>query len=97
MADAFSEPIGLAWDFLRVNLEEIEMSELKSKPKTLIAVPLAASALLLAACGTTVTERAATGALGGAAVGGVVGGSLEGAAVGAAVGGVAGAATAPRR
>lgn len=62
-----------------------------------VAAPLAASALLLGACGTTVTERAATGALGGAAVGGAVGGDLEGAAVGAAIGGVAGAATTPRR
>lgn len=54
-------------------------------------------ALALAACGTTVTERAATGALGGAAVGGIVGGDVKGAAIGAAVGGVAGAATTPRR
>ena len=54
-------------------------------------------ALALAACGTTVTERAATGALGGAVVGGAVSGDVKGATVGAAVGGVAGAATAPRR
>lgn len=54
-------------------------------------------ALSLAACGTTVTQRAATGALGGAAVGGVVGGDAKGAAIGAAVGGVAGAATTPRK
>lgn len=52
--------------------------------------------LSLAACGTTTTQRAATGALGGAAVGGIVSGDVKGAAVGAAVGGVAGAATTPR-
>jgi osmotically inducible lipoprotein OsmB len=65
--------------------------------KTLIVIPIAFSALALAACGTTVTERAATGALGGAAVGGAVSGDLSGAAAGAAIGGVAGAATTDRR
>ncbi|MDP1874033.1 hypothetical protein [Phenylobacterium sp.] len=65
--------------------------------KTLIAIPVALSALALAACGTTVTERAATGALGGAAIGGAVSGDLTGAAAGAAIGGVAGAATTDRR
>jgi osmotically inducible lipoprotein OsmB len=60
-------------------------------------LPIAALALTMAACGTTVTERAATGALGGAAVGAVVSGDTKGALVGAAVGGVAGAATTPRR
>ncbi len=64
--------------------------------KVFITVSAAVAALSLAACGTTVTERAATGALGGAAVGGIVSGNVKGAAVGAAVGGVAGAATAPR-
>lgn len=64
--------------------------------KTLIAIPLAVSALALAACGTTTTQRAATGALGGAAVGGAVSGDAEGALAGAAIGGVAGAATTPR-
>ncbi|WP_269716852.1 hypothetical protein [Caulobacter sp. NIBR2454] len=54
--------------------------------------PLVGAGLLLAACGTTVTERAATGALGGAAVGAAVGGG-DGALAGAAIGGVAGAAT----
>lgn len=61
------------------------------------AAPFAAIAMTLAACGTTVTERAATGALGGAAVGGIVSGDAKGALAGAAIGGVAGAATAPRR
>jgi len=60
-------------------------------------LPIAAMAMAMAACGTTPTERAATGALGGAAVGAAVSGDAKGALVGAAVGGVAGAATAPRR
>lgn len=60
-------------------------------------LPVTALGLALAACGHTVTERAATGALGGAAVGAAVSGDVEGAAVGAAIGGVAGAATAGRR
>jgi osmotically inducible lipoprotein OsmB len=64
--------------------------------KLIITASAAIAALSLAACGTTMTQRAATGALGGAAVGGVVSGDLEGAAVGAAIGGVAGAATTPR-
>lgn len=53
--------------------------------KTLI--PLAAVGLLAAACGTTTTERVATGALGGAAIGAVVDGGR-----GALIGGAAGAA-----
>jgi hypothetical protein len=48
--------------------------------------------LLLAACGETTEERAATGGLGGAAAGAVVGGP-----VGAVVGGAAGAGTGARR
>ena len=54
----------------------------------LIALPLVAAGLMLTACGTTTTERVATGALGGAVLGGVIGGN----ATGAVVGGVAGAA-----
>ena len=50
-----------------------------------LAVPVAVLALL-AACGQSVEERSATGALGGAAAGAVVGGP-----VGAVVGGAAGA------
>lgn len=50
-------------------------------------VPIAAVSFLLAACGTTLEQRAATGALGGAAVGAVVDGGS-----GALIGGVAGAA-----
>lgn len=64
--------------------------------KIFIAAPAIALALGLAACGTTTTERAATGALGGAAIGAAVGGDVEGAVAGAAIGGVAGAATTPR-
>lgn len=58
----------------------------------------AAASLALAACGTTPTERAATGGLAGAAVGAAVGGHepLVGALVGGAVGAGVGAATAPR-
>jgi uncharacterized surface protein with fasciclin (FAS1) repeats len=50
-------------------------------------IALSAAAILLAACGGTTEERAATGGLGGAAAGAVVGGP-----VGAIVGGAAGAA-----
>lgn len=64
--------------------------------KVTMAISAALVTLSLAACGTTTTQRAATGALGGAAVGGIVGGDVKGAAIGAAVGGVAGAATTPR-
>ena len=51
-----------------------------------ILIPVAAAGLCLAACGTTTTERVATGAIGGAVVGGVLDGGT-----GAVVGGVAGA------
>ena len=53
-------------------------------------LPLTAAGLLLAACGTTTTERVATGALGGAAVGAVVDGGT-GALIGAGAGAVGGA------
>lgn len=53
--------------------------------------PIAATALLLAACGSTLEQRAATGALGGAAVGAVVDGGT-GALIGGAAGAVGGAA-----
>ncbi|MES2342981.1 MAG: hypothetical protein V4597_15010 [Pseudomonadota bacterium] len=64
--------------------------------KILMLAPAALVAMTLAACGTTVTERAATGALGGAAIGAAVSGDAKGALAGAAIGGVAGAATTPR-
>jgi hypothetical protein len=59
-----------------------------AKPATLTARLTAPAAVLtlLAACGQSVEERSATGALGGAAAGAVVGGP-----VGAVVGGAAGA------
>lgn len=59
--------------------------------------PLGAVLALTAACGTTTTERASTGAIGGAIAGGVIGGDLAGAAVGGAVGAGIGAATTPDR
>jgi len=62
--------------------------------KTLIKLAPAAAVLsLLAACGTTMEQRAATGAIGGAVVGQAVGGNTGATVAGAAVGAVAGAAT----
>jgi hypothetical protein len=62
------------------------------KATTLIACLAALG--LLAACGDSVTTRAATGGLGGAAVGTVVGGPVIGTAAGATAGATLGAATA---
>jgi uncharacterized surface protein with fasciclin (FAS1) repeats len=53
-------------------------------------IALGAATILLAACGATTEERAATGGLGGAAAGAVVGGPV-GAVVGAAAGATGGA------
>ena len=53
-------------------------------------IALGAATFLLAACGGTAEERAATGGLGGAAAGAVVGGPI-GAVVGGAVGATGGA------
>lgn len=50
----------------------------------------------VAACGTTVTERAATGGLAGAAIGAAVDNSFTGAVVGGAAGAALGAATTPK-
>lgn len=61
-----------------------------------IAATLGLTALLLAACGTTTTERAATGGLAGAAVGAAVDKSVKGAVIGGAAGAAIGAATGPR-
>jgi hypothetical protein len=55
--------------------------------KVMLGAALLALTFGVAACGSTVEERAATGGLGGAAAGAAVGGP-----VGAAVGGAAGAA-----
>ncbi len=66
--------------------------------KTILTFAAAAGALtLLSACGTTMEQRAATGAIGGAVVGQAVGGNTGATVAGAAVGAVAGAATTPRR
>lgn len=56
--------------------------------RTILA--LSATATLLGACGTTMEQRVASGALGGAAAGAVIGGDLKDAAVGAAVGAAGG-------
>jgi osmotically inducible lipoprotein OsmB len=53
-------------------------------------------ALLLSACGTTMEERAATGALGGAVAGQVIGGDTTSTVVGGVAGAAVGAATTPR-
>ena len=64
---------------------------------TLKFAPAAVVLTLLAACGSTMEQRAATGAIGGAVVGQAVGGNTGSTVAGAAVGAVAGAATTPRR
>ena len=64
--------------------------------KTITLTVAIGAGLLLSACGTTVTERAATGAIAGAAVGQAIGGDTTSTVAGAAVGGAAGAATTPR-
>lgn len=64
--------------------------------KTIIKfIPVASALALLAACGTTMEQRAATGAVAGAAAGQVLGGDTEATVAGAVIGGVAGAATRP--
>lgn len=59
--------------------------------------PIAAAALALSACGTTMEQRAASGAIGGALAGQAIGGNTGATVAGAAVGAVAGAATTPDR
>lgn len=58
--------------------------------------PAAAALMLVAACGSTMEQRAATGAIGGAVAGQVVGGDTGSTVAGAAIGAAAGAATTPR-
>lgn len=58
--------------------------------KLAAAAGLAIGVLGLTACGNTMEERVATGALGGAAVGTATSGSLSGAVVGGALGAGAG-------
>jgi len=66
--------------------------------KSLIKLSAATAALsLLAACGSTMEQRAATGAIAGAAAGQAIGGDTGSTVAGAAVGAVAGAATKPDR
>lgn len=66
------------------------------KTKKNLVCGLGLASLILAGCGTTTTQRAATGGLAGAAVGGAVGGSWTGALVGGAAGAALGAATTPK-
>jgi osmotically inducible lipoprotein OsmB len=64
--------------------------------KTLLKLSAAAAALsLLAACGSTMEQRAATGAIAGAAAGQAIGGDTGSTVAGAAIGAAAGAATRP--
>lgn len=64
--------------------------------KTVLKISAAAAALsLLAACGSTMEQRAATGAIAGAAAGQAIGGDTGSTVAGAAIGAAAGAATRP--
>lgn len=66
--------------------------------KTILKLaPVVAVVGLLAACGTTMEQRAATGALGGAVAGQVLGGNTTATVGGAVAGAAVGAATTPRR
>lgn len=66
--------------------------------KTILKMtPLIGAMALLAACGTTMEQRAATGAIGGAVVGQAVGGNTTATVGGAVAGAAVGAATTPRR
>ena len=59
--------------------------------------PLVGAMALLTACGTTMEQRAATGAIGGAVAGQVIGGNTTSTVVGGVAGAAVGAATTPRR
>jgi osmotically inducible lipoprotein OsmB len=66
--------------------------------KTLIKLaPVVGLVAMLAACGSTMEQRAATGALGGAVAGQVLGGNTTATVGGAVAGAAVGAATTPRR
>lgn len=66
--------------------------------KTMLKLsPVIAAVGLLAACGSTMEQRAATGAIGGAVAGQAIGGDTGATVAGAAIGAAAGAATTPRR
>jgi len=65
--------------------------------KTMLKLtPVIAVVGLLAACGSTMEQRAATGAIGGAVVGQAVGGNTGATVAGAVIGAGAGAVTTPR-
>ncbi len=66
--------------------------------KTIIKIaPLVGVMTLLAACGSTMEQRAATGAIGGAVAGQAIGGNTGSTVGGAVAGAAVGAATTPRR
>ena len=65
--------------------------------KTILKLtPVIAVVSLLAACGSTMEQRAATGAIGGAVAGQVIGGDTGSTVAGAVIGAGAGAVTTPR-
>jgi hypothetical protein len=64
--------------------------------KALVIPVVLATSVAVAGCGTTTTERAATGGLAGAAVGLAVDSSVTGALIGGAAGAALGAATKPK-
>ena len=66
--------------------------------KTMIKLPPVIGVVaLLAACGQTMEQRAATGALGGAVAGQAIGGNTGATVAGGVIGAVAGAATTPKK
>jgi osmotically inducible lipoprotein OsmB len=66
--------------------------------KTILKLaPVIGLAGLLAACGTTMEQRAATGAIGGAVAGQAIGGNTGATVAGAAIGAIGGAATTPKK
>jgi osmotically inducible lipoprotein OsmB len=66
--------------------------------KTILKLaPLVGAVAMLSACGTTMEQRAATGALGGAVAGQVIGGNTKSTVIGGVAGAAVGAATTPRR
>jgi osmotically inducible lipoprotein OsmB len=66
--------------------------------KTILKIaPLVGAVAMLAACGTTMEQRAATGGIGGAIAGQVIGGNTKSTVIGGVAGAAVGAATTPRR
>lgn len=65
--------------------------------KTILKLaPVIGLVSLLAACGTTTEQRAATGAIGGAVAGQAIGGNTGATVAGAAIGAIGGAVTTPK-